>query len=315
MYLIYTLILKKLKWPLCGSLADFGDRGTLLASMAPPGEDESAFLRRARELTRGMGTVREMPEDEAREALAAGGMILSLHDDPAIIKRCLTCASTEKGLKSCNGCGIAHYCSRSCQRSDWPEHKPFCQARRAHLLLVCTRDDGGCVRSLFNLKKGERLKVPYLQASDEALRLMLLLRATARASGLEDISDRAWPLIIQALMDPPYWFEDQCPERDCLDQIVSEPMDHFIFAHLRGAAGEAALTRTIRKVGLNSWATPVGGAVILPRYLCAARRSASIAESTIVLCTHGTDQTPFLHVMRDVAPDEEIIAYREDGYM
>lgn len=42
---------------------------------------------------------------------------------------CPTCftAALLKPAKKCNGCKIVQYCSKECQRSDWAEHKVFCQ--------------------------------------------------------------------------------------------------------------------------------------------------------------------------------------------
>ena len=34
-------------------------------------------------------------------------------------------------LKVCSGCGRAAYCSRACQKADWPRHKPECQPKPA----------------------------------------------------------------------------------------------------------------------------------------------------------------------------------------
>ncbi|RPA82218.1 hypothetical protein BJ508DRAFT_375909 [Ascobolus immersus RN42] len=40
---------------------------------------------------------------------------------------CKVCTKTE-GLKTCNGCKHISYCSRECQKIDWPSHKPTCKA-------------------------------------------------------------------------------------------------------------------------------------------------------------------------------------------
>ena len=41
--------------------------------------------------------------------------------------RCPVCSSPND-LKRCTGCGSVWYCSRSCQRSHWKEHKDICRA-------------------------------------------------------------------------------------------------------------------------------------------------------------------------------------------
>lgn len=47
---------------------------------------------------------------------------------------CRACsASGEAGaFKRCAGCGIARYCSRECQKGDWPSHKAACRSAQAH---------------------------------------------------------------------------------------------------------------------------------------------------------------------------------------
>lgn len=40
--------------------------------------------------------------------------------------RCATCA-TRENLKQCSGCLLVSYCSLTCQKQDWPNHKVPCQ--------------------------------------------------------------------------------------------------------------------------------------------------------------------------------------------
>lgn len=47
-------------------------------------------------------------------------------------KMCAVCHITkrEKALKKCSKCNVQIYCSKECQKHDWPAHK-----------LVCTQDE------------------------------------------------------------------------------------------------------------------------------------------------------------------------------
>lgn len=43
--------------------------------------------------------------------------------------RCVTCNATDSAalpFKKCQGCKVAHYCNRQCQKADWAEHKVTC---------------------------------------------------------------------------------------------------------------------------------------------------------------------------------------------
>lgn len=40
---------------------------------------------------------------------------------------CAFCHSNTESLKRCSGCKRAFYCSKTCQRNHWKEHKPECQ--------------------------------------------------------------------------------------------------------------------------------------------------------------------------------------------
>ncbi|RPD61881.1 hypothetical protein L226DRAFT_535256 [Lentinus tigrinus ALCF2SS1-7] len=42
---------------------------------------------------------------------------------------CKVCETNPLQFKQCSGCREAYYCSTSCQRKHWPQHKPVCRAR------------------------------------------------------------------------------------------------------------------------------------------------------------------------------------------
>ena len=43
-------------------------------------------------------------------------------------------------LKKCPACGLAQYCDKGCQRSDWPEHKEVCKKVQALKDLEVVRE-------------------------------------------------------------------------------------------------------------------------------------------------------------------------------
>ncbi|KAL4428325.1 hypothetical protein ABPG75_002414 [Micractinium tetrahymenae] len=62
-------------------------------------------------------------------ASATAGVAQGLFSDPNRNLRCAACGSAAMQLRACSGCGT-RYCSRECQKKDWPAHKPSCQARQ-----------------------------------------------------------------------------------------------------------------------------------------------------------------------------------------
>ncbi|KAL3796391.1 hypothetical protein HJC23_004188 [Cyclotella cryptica] len=50
---------------------------------------------------------------------------------------CYNPSSSVVAIKACTGCFTVGYCSKSCQKSDWPVHKSSCHRRRRHIV-----DDG-----------------------------------------------------------------------------------------------------------------------------------------------------------------------------
>jgi hypothetical protein len=83
--------------------------------------------------------VLSVPLDCAQEFAAAGLSSTTAGESHAQPLRklydpgaCAKCAAKQvEGLKTCGKCGIARYCSKECQRADWPQHKTHCVARIA----------------------------------------------------------------------------------------------------------------------------------------------------------------------------------------
>ena len=44
----------------------------------------------------------------------------------SVVKKCNTCANTEKELLRCTRCKAVYYCGSECQKKDWPTHKLKC---------------------------------------------------------------------------------------------------------------------------------------------------------------------------------------------
>ncbi|XP_075239722.1 uncharacterized protein LOC142335214 isoform X2 [Convolutriloba macropyga] len=49
--------------------------------------------------------------------------------------RCSTCNTRHhiNQLKRCSGCSVAQYCSKKCQKSDWPKHKRHCNDLKSYV--------------------------------------------------------------------------------------------------------------------------------------------------------------------------------------
>ena len=54
-----------------------------------------------------------------------------IREPPEVKPKCSYCGSASENLKHCTRCKKASYCSRSCQKSDWPTHKNICQDSEA----------------------------------------------------------------------------------------------------------------------------------------------------------------------------------------
>ena len=57
-----------------------------------------------------------------------GLTVASKQDDSLQWFFCLAVGSTEIEGKLCSGCGVAKYCSKSCQKKAWADHSVICEA-------------------------------------------------------------------------------------------------------------------------------------------------------------------------------------------
>ncbi|KAI0841971.1 hypothetical protein F5Y06DRAFT_292793 [Hypoxylon sp. FL0890] len=48
-----------------------------------------------------------------------------------VSKVCFGCGANDVELQKCNQCKMVRYCSKECQRTDWPIHKTVCEARES----------------------------------------------------------------------------------------------------------------------------------------------------------------------------------------
>jgi hypothetical protein len=55
----------------------------------------------------------------------------STHFSNPATRQCNNCMKNTENAKVCAACKNAFYCSKDCQRANWPRHKPVCQLKQA----------------------------------------------------------------------------------------------------------------------------------------------------------------------------------------
>ncbi|XP_041358662.1 uncharacterized protein LOC121375303 [Gigantopelta aegis] len=71
-------------------------------------------------------TISDLTDDGASGAAAGSSSTNGKESDSTKIEECRICKSRDARLKSCAKCSKVFYCSKECQRKDWPSHKKEC---------------------------------------------------------------------------------------------------------------------------------------------------------------------------------------------
>lgn len=80
------------------------------------------------------------PEVERSTYMQTALTMFPTRDNPttSVGKLCFTCQERKIKVFACSQCHAVEYCSRGCQRQDWPDHKQACSitARTTHLQQI-----------------------------------------------------------------------------------------------------------------------------------------------------------------------------------
>ena len=78
-------------------------------------------------------------------------------------QHCDVCGTVTKTLRNCTGCYCKHYCSRSCQRTDWKVHRQYCKNMKQGTDSVSISQNNGDTDKS-TLKRGLQYQryLPYL---------------------------------------------------------------------------------------------------------------------------------------------------------
>ncbi|KAJ7362291.1 hypothetical protein DFH08DRAFT_840644 [Mycena albidolilacea] len=101
---------------------------------------------------------------------------------PEICSGCGESYSGAEKLKNCAGCRAARYCSRHCQVSDWPTHKPLCggSVSSTDIHLKLAKKLMANVDLMFYLKVYTVLALDLLTTPENALNTCLIVKLITR---------------------------------------------------------------------------------------------------------------------------------------
>merc|ERR1712098_430275 len=80
--------------------------------------------------------VSDLPEKSLLIASESVAELMKTHNifgKARALVKCANCGTleiSEKQFQKCSRCGSVFYCSKVCQKSDWPNHKQICKAIR-----------------------------------------------------------------------------------------------------------------------------------------------------------------------------------------
>jgi hypothetical protein len=235
--------------------------------------------------------------------------LLSLHQDPTFMKRCATCGRAAKSCRTT--CGIVHYCSEACQRSDWKIHRLTHKLGDSTAAAMHLKATPRGVVAKSRLPAGAWLKMQICAATSNEIRAMVQLATEVAVLHVQQHND-ALPVVLRLLAGAPPWVLAECPEFACESTVVTTPLDLFIFARLQQHYDRDRILGAVRRAGWNTRRTE-RGACFVPRFACSAARSSHRqACSAAVSKGSNRDDTPFLEILRPVEVGEAIVVYRGD---
>jgi len=74
--------------------------------------------------------ISELPEEQKSKMIAKDPQKIEWLTPHRLLVRCANCDKKEKSVKEfkkCTRCNSVYYCSKACQKANWPSHKITCK--------------------------------------------------------------------------------------------------------------------------------------------------------------------------------------------